>query len=386
MTTVSNSSLYEALLDRREHLALTAADRKWLTGQRVLITGAGGSVGAELVRAVADCSPDMLALVEHSEAQLFRIDRELRQRWPTIEVAPLLCDVTRERDIRRALTTTRPDVVYHTAAYKHIMTAERGVLTAVRANVFGTWHTARAAAAIGSRFVLASTDKAASPTSVVGATKRFAELVALLAETPPAPSVAVRFGHVLGSSGSLLELLLEQLRRGEPLTLTDPAAARYVITPHEAAALVIKSDLLGSTGAVYWLDLAAPVRILDIAERLLEWGETKGFARVPIRYVGLRPGEKLCEALDGSDLAPLPSRHPGIRMAKQVARDYAVVRRVMRALVADLRRGDPLTALADLHAGVPEYEPSHYARTHSMRESLAHVHIQGDAPARAARA
>lgn len=377
--------LLEALLNRRERSVLTSGDRRQLAGQRILVTGAGGWVGAELSRQVAACDPAAIVLVDQSEALLYRIERELRERWPAIEVAAMLCDITRERDAYRAIASAMPDVVYHTAAYKHLLMAERSVLPAIRTNVFGTWHTARAAAAVGARFVLASTDKAASPTTVLGATKRFAEMVTLLAEAPLARSVVVRFGHVLGSSGGLLELLLDQLRRGTPLTLTDPGASRYVMTPVEAASLVIKADLFGTTGSVYWLDMGEPVRIVDLAERLLVWGESIGYPRVPIRFVGLRPGEKLTDTLHTKAMALAPTPHGRIWMARQPEPDYAVLRRVMRAMAADVRRGDPLTALADLRAAVPEYEPSSYARACAMGEALAHVPTQGPALVRASR-
>jgi FlaA1/EpsC-like NDP-sugar epimerase len=227
--------------------------------------------------------------------------------------------------------------------------------------MLGTRVVAKTASAARARLVLVSTDKAAQPASVMGATKRLAELVALDAAGSERVT-AVRFGNILGSSGSVLELMLEHLRDGTPIDLTDREATRYFMTPREAVSLIVKADLLGRTGEIYWLDMGAPVRIVDLAERLLAWGESVGFARVPVRYLGLRPGEKLREELTTQGLELVKTRHRRIWMARQPQPDHATTRRVLRALRSDLKRGDALTALADLCAAVPEYQPSRQAR------------------------
>jgi FlaA1/EpsC-like NDP-sugar epimerase len=366
-------SLQEILLGRREHGLLKPADRSALAGQRVLVTGAGGSIGAELARLAAECRPESVTLFEQSEYNLFRIERELRARFPLVRLIPILGDVSRRREIAQACDEVRPDVVYHAAAYKHVTMAERALLSAIRTNVFGTWHAARAAGATGARFVQVSTDKAAQPASVMGATKRLAELVALAAAGDFQRIAVVRFGNVLGSSGSLLELMLEHMRDGTPIELTDPEATRYFMTPREAVSLILKTDLLGRTGEIYWLDMGAPVRIVDLAERLLAWGERAGMPRVPVRWVGLRPGEKLREELTTEGLSLSKTSHKRIWMAHQPPPDGDLVRRVLRALRNDLRRNDALTALADLCAGVPEYVPSRHARETAMASALVHV-------------
>jgi FlaA1/EpsC-like NDP-sugar epimerase len=207
----------------------------------------------------------------------------------------------------------------------------------------------------------------------MGATKRLAELVALAAAGDFQRIAVVRFGNVLGSSGSLLELMLEHMRDGTPIELTDPEATRYFMTPREAVSLILKTDLLGRTGEIYWLDMGAPVRIVDLAERLLAWGERAGMPRVPVRWVGLRPGEKLREELTTEGLSLSKTSHKRIWMAHQPPPDGDLVRRVLRALRNDLRRNDALTALADLCAGVPEYVPSRHARETAMASALVHV-------------
>jgi FlaA1/EpsC-like NDP-sugar epimerase len=367
-------SLQEMLLGRREHGILTTADRRALDGQTVLITGAGGSVGWALSRLVGECRPARLVLFEQSEYNLFRVERELNDALPDVAVESILGDVTRVSDVRHAFAAFMPDVVYHAAAYKHVTMAERAVLGAVRTNVFGTWQVARASAAYGARLVLVSTDKAAQPASVMGATKRLAELVALEAAALERVTI-VRFGNILGSSGSVLELMLENLRDGLPLEVTDTEATRYFMTPREAVSLIVKADLLGKTGEIYWLDMGAPVRIADLAERLLSWGESVGFPRVDIRVTGLRPGEKLREELTTQGLELSRTRHRRIWMARQPPPDHDMTRRVMRALASDLRRGDALTALADLCAAVPEYQPSRHAREQAMGRSLIHAPV-----------
>jgi O-antigen biosynthesis protein WbqV len=362
-------TLQEVLLGRRERGILSASDRRALSGQSVLVTGAGGSVGSALTRLVAECRPARLVAFEQSEYNLFRLEREARAAWPGLRFDAVLGDVTRPADVEQAMRWFTPDVVYHAAAYKHVTMAERAVLGAIRTNVFGTRIVARATEQHGARLVLVSTDKAAQPASVMGATKRFAELVAL--ESAAAGRVtAVRFGNILGSSGSLLELMLEHLRDGLPIELTDRDATRYFMTPREAVSLIVKADLLGQNREIYWLDMGEPVRIVDLAERLLAWGESVGFPRVPLRFTGLRPGEKLREELTTQGLELTRTKHRRIWMARQPPPEHETTRRVLKALAADLKRGDALTALADLCAAVPEYVPSEQARRDAMTTTL----------------
>jgi FlaA1/EpsC-like NDP-sugar epimerase len=363
-------SLQEILLDRRERRILSPADCRSFRDQRILITGAGGSVGSELARQLAACDPARLTLVEQSEYNLFRIERELNERYPGVRIDPVLGDVTRAAGLRQTFRAARPHVAYHAAAYKHVTMAERAVCSAVRSNVFGTLNTAKAAAEVGARLVVVSTDKAAQPASVMGATKRVAELAALMNGSSLFRPVVVRFGNILGSSGSVLEIMIERLRDGLPIPITHEDATRYFMTPGEAVSLVLKADLMGQSGEIYWLDMGEPVRIMDITQRLLQWGARMGMAAVPIQFIGLRPGEKLREELTSQGLELCRTRHKRVWVARQPALDRAVVLRILRALREDVRRGDGLTALADLHGAVPEYLPSRYARDVAAASSL----------------
>ncbi len=353
--------MFEALLGRREREVLADAEMRRLAGQRVLITGAGGSIGAELARQVAECRPAALTLFEQSEYNLFSIERELLERVPDLAPDVVLGDVSRLRSIGQACRVARPHVVYHAAAYKHVTMVERAIGPALETNVFGTLHTTRAAAAVGARFVLVSSDKAAQPESVMGATKRLAELVCLSQATATFRPVVVRFGNVLGSSGSVMEVMLDCIRAGKPIPLTDREATRYFMTVHEAVSLVLKADALGHGGDIYWLDMGQPVKIRDLAERLLALSQEAGYPRVPIEEIGLRPGEKLREELTTQGLGLCRTTHRRIWQARQRDLDPAQVRRVLRALRDDVRRGDTMSALADLCAAVPEFRPSRQA-------------------------
>lgn len=362
MIDIRDTGVQEALIGRPACEPLTDSERTGYAGHRVLITGAGGSVGSELARTVAACEPDSLTLVDHSEYLLFQIERELRARWPHLHLDPVLGDVTRPRIIRTACTAAIPDVVLHAAAYKHVTMLERDICAGVRANVFGTLSVVQAAKAVGARFVLISSDKAVNPSSVMGATKRLAELVTLALMDGQFEPVVVRFGNVLGSSGSVLELMVDCLVNQQPIPITHPEATRYFMTVGEAATLVLRADLLRLGGEVCWLEMGRPVRIVDIVNRLLRMAKRAGMPLVPVSFIGLRPGEKLDEQLTvrGMDLARTDQARVWIAHQKPVAVDR--IHRTVRALRADVSRGDGLSALTNLCAAVPEYEPSDHAR------------------------
>jgi FlaA1/EpsC-like NDP-sugar epimerase len=361
MIDLRNAAMQEQLLGRRVQQVLSAADRRAFAGQRIMVTGAGGSVGSELARQLAQCGPERLTLFEQSEYNLFRIEQELAEDCPDVQLDPVLGDIRRRRSARAACKAARPHVVFHAAAYKHVTMTERAVCPAVEANVLGALCMARAAASIDARFVLISSDKAAQARSVMGATKRLAELAVLSLVCPTFRPVVVRFGNILGSSGSVVEVMIGRVLRGRPLNVTHPDATRYFMTAQEAVALVMKADLLGRGGETYWLDMGEPVRLQALVERLLALMERSGCRRVPIRTVGLRPGEKLHEELTTHGLELCRTPHKRIWAAKQAAFDPGAIRRVLRALREDVEQNDAMSALSDLCAGVPEYQPSHDA-------------------------
>jgi FlaA1/EpsC-like NDP-sugar epimerase len=358
------------LLGRPERNLLAADDRRALAGQRVLVTGAGGSIGSELARQLASCRPARLTLIDHSELNLFQIEQELKALTPEVVLEPRLVDVSRGGAVLAAFHGARPHVAYHAAAYKHITMTERDVCAAVRTNVLGTWHVVRAARDVGSRMVLISSDKASEPTSVMGATKRLAELVTLTAATPLFRPLAVRFGNVLGSSGSLVPVMLDRIHEGRSVEVTDPEAQRFFMSASEAASLVLIADRMGAAGEIYWLDMGSRVRIGDLVTRLLALAEAVGLPRVAVKVIGLRPGEKLTEELASQGLELVRTRHRRIWVARQPPMDANVLSRVLRALRQDVRRNDSLAALADLCAGVPEFRPSAAARQAAAQATM----------------
>ena len=359
----------QRLLGRAVEGVLTGMDRRGLKSRRLLLTGAGGSVGAELARQLAACTPASLTLVDHSEYNLFRIEHQLRADYPSLAIHAVLGDVSRRADIKAACQMVRPHTVYHAAAYKHVPITEASVIAAARTNVLGTVETIRAAREVGARLLLMSSDKAAYPSSVMGATKRLAELVAVYQRSRLFRPVVVRFGNILGSSGSVVEIMAKAVRAGRNVPVTDPAATRFFMTAEEAVSLVIKADLMGRGGDVFWLDMGQPLRIGDLAERVITWATPAGRSRVGVDIIGLRPGEKLRE-LTTQGLEMKTTSHPRIWQARQ----HDVPRASILQAVTQIRRacasGDAALALDALMNVVPEYEASDAARKVARLTSL----------------
>jgi FlaA1/EpsC-like NDP-sugar epimerase len=294
-------------------------------GRRVLVTGAGGSIGAELCRQIVGCAPKALILLDHGEHALFQIERELRDLAPEVEIQPVLGSVCQKALVSVLMRARKIDVVLHAAAYKHVPMVEANAIEGMRNNVIGTRTVALAAQEAGvERFILVSTDKAVRPTSVMGASKRFAEMIVQDLATRAARTrfSMVRFGNVLGSSGSVIPTFAEQIARGGPITLTHPDVTRYFMTIPEAVRLVLLAGTIARGGDVFVLDMGAPVRVRDIALRMIgAAGLTPRDADNPdgdiaIEVTGLRPGEKLHEELlIGSDMLTTP--HPRILRAQE---------------------------------------------------------------------
>jgi len=271
-----------------------------LHGKTVLITGAGGSIGSELCRQVARYRPSRLVLVELSEFNLYTIEQDLAHRFPEVELVRLIGDVKDLAQIQRLFETWKPQVVFHAAAYKHVpLMEEHNAWAALRNNTLGTHNAALASARAGvERFVLISTDKAVNPTNVMGATKRAAEMavLSLVHDYPATRFMAVRFGNVLGSSGSVIPKFKEQIARGGPITVTHPDIIRFFMTIPEAARLVLQAGTIGESGQVLVLDMGEPVKIVELARTMIRLSG-KSEDEIVIEYTGLRPGEKLYEEL-----------------------------------------------------------------------------------------
>jgi len=328
-------------------------------GRTVMITGAGGSIGGELCRQVARWRPSRLVLFDLNEFNLYAIEQELSEQHPEIALVPLVGDVKDLAQLRRTMRRWRPQIVFHAAAYKHVPLMEgENAAVALRNNTLGTWYAARAAAETGvERFVLISTDKAVNPTNVMGATKRAAEIAiaSLAAEHPATCFVAVRFGNVLGSSGSVIPKFKEQIARGGPVTVTHPEIIRYFMTIPEAARLVLQAAAIGETAQVLVLDMGEPVRIVDLARDLIRLaGHTP--EEIPIVFSGLRPGEKLYEELLADAEATMPTPIAGLRIARLARNPQSVDSLLARAADADDLQDDA-EVRAELMRAVPEYRP-----------------------------
>jgi FlaA1/EpsC-like NDP-sugar epimerase len=291
---------------------------RFVAGKVVMVTGAGGSIGLELARQVARFRPSEILLVERAEFALFSIDRELRASWPDLEIVPLVADIGRESRMRSIFKKHRPSLVLHAAAHKHVPMMEFNATEAVRNNVLATNLLGELAAEFNvEAFVLISTDKAVRPSSVMGATKRTAELVIQdLSNRFATRYVAVRFGNVIGSTGSVIPIFNEQIRKGGPVTVTHPEMTRYFMTIPEAAQLVLQAGAMGQGGEIFILDMGKPVRILELAKSAITLSGLRPYHDIDVVFTGIRPGEKLFEELELTEEQTSRTQHPKIFIGK----------------------------------------------------------------------
>jgi FlaA1/EpsC-like NDP-sugar epimerase len=326
--------------------------RQLINGRRVLITGAGGSIGSELTRQIAVFGPAKLYLLDRYENSLFELCADLEARVPSCGYEPLIADVADERRIGALFADKQPEIVFHAAAHKHVPLMERSPSEAVKNNVRGTRIVAEAAARYGTNeFVLISTDKAVNPTSVMGATKRVAEMIVrAMATRPSTRFMAVRFGNVLGSNGSVSRIFSQQIARGGPVTVTHPEIRRFFMLTSEAVQLVLHAATVKQSGSIFVLDMGEPIRIQDLARNLIRLSGLIPDEDVAIQYTGLRPGEKLVEELVESTEVAQPSGVPQVVRVSSppVAADLAInVTRLEEAAAHGLDR-DVLAQLAML--------------------------------------
>jgi FlaA1/EpsC-like NDP-sugar epimerase len=333
----------------------SAGLRDLLTGKTVMVTGAGGSIGSELCRQIARFVPAKLVLFEQSEFALYTIEQELQQVFPALSFVCLVGDVRDASRVDEVMRLHPPSVLFHAAAYKHVPLMEQhNAWQAIRNNVLGTWTVARAAQQHGvGKFVMISTDKAVNPTNVMGASKRLAEMVCqALQPSGGTRFVMVRFGNVLGSTGSVIPKFREQIAQGGPITVTHPEITRYFMSIPEAAQLVLQAGLMGQDGEIFVLDMGEPVKIVDLAKDLIR---LSGFTEeeIKIEFTGLRPGEKLYEELLADNEHTLPTPHPKLRIAQARQADTAWLEKLLEWASAQSMPDEQVRAA--LRQWVPEY-------------------------------
>ncbi len=342
----------EDVLGREPVEADVDAIAAYLTGEVVLVTGAGGSIGAELCRQVARVRPSKLVLVDNSEPALFDIERELVDERGFHAAAAVIGDVKDAAKMHHVFDKYRPGVVFHAAAYKHVPLMEANPVEAVRNNTLGTRTVVDAAIAHGvKRFVLVSTDKAVNPKTVMGRSKALCERIVEAVghrEDVAARFVAVRFGNVLGSSGSVIPIFRRQIAAGGPVTVTDPDMTRYFMTIPEAVQLVVQAGAIGERGQVYVLDMGDPVRIMDLAEKMIRLSGKEPGREIAIRVIGARPGEKLHEELVGEGELAEPSTHPKILRVTRAPAEPEWLEDVLSRLERLVEAGETLELVGEL--------------------------------------
>ncbi len=345
------------LLGREEIQLDMEQIRSFLANKVILVTGAGGSIGSEMCRQVCAFGPKQLLLLEQAENPLFFIERELNQKFSKVSLTPVIADITDKIRIEQFFADYRPQVVIHAAAHKHVPLMEQNPGEAIKNNVIGTRTIADAANAYGAEcFVMISTDKAVNPTSIMGSSKRVAEMyIQDLNKTSKTHYVTVRFGNVLGSNGSVVPIFKQQIAAGGPVTVTHPDMRRYFMTIPEASQLVLQAAAMGEGGEIFVLDMGEPVKIVDLARELITLSGFRPGDDIEIEFSGLRPGEKLFEELSIEGENMLPTKHPKIAVWKNIPKDRQTLRIGIEKLLEVAHTQNRSQIIDTLRELVPEF-------------------------------
>lgn len=340
-------------LDRQEICAQ-------LNGKKILVTGGAGSIGSEIVRQVAAYNPLSIVVLDQAETPLYSLELEMNHKFPNVKIHYVLGDISNKYRMEELFAKNRFDVVYHAAAYKHVPMIEENPHESIFVNVHGTKILANFACRYKvSRFVLVSTDKAVNPTNVMGASKRVAELFVQALQNENCNEtkfITTRFGNVLGSNGSVIPFFKEQIEKGGPVTITHPEIVRYFMTIPEACELVLQAGAMGNGGEIYVFDMGKPVKILDLATRMIKLYGLEPHLDIPITFTGLRPGEKLYEELLSNDTTTIPTEHRQILISKDPSREFSDIDALTRSVIKAAMRRDKMEVVKQLKNIVPEFK------------------------------
>jgi len=366
---IRNISVEDLLGRKAVHLNVDLIHKR-IQGRVVMVTGAAGSIGSEICRQIAHFQPQAIVAYDQAETPLFNIDREMKRKFPHVTFHPEIGDITKLSSLHRVMQNYQPSILYHAAAYKHVPLMERHAFAAVETNIFGTWKVASAAIENGIEdFVMISSDKAVQPTNMMGATKRMAELLIKALNSKSATKfVAVRFGNVLGSNGSVVPIFKEQIAAGGPVTVTHPEMRRYFMTIPEAAQLVLQAYSIGKGGEIFVLDMGEPVKITDLASNLILLSGLRPHKDIEIQYTGLRPGEKMFEELNLCDEHLVPTSHPKIRSYINNGNpDTKQIKQMLQRLQQITENQEVGNLVLLLKELIPDYNPS----SQLLKEALA---------------
>ena len=360
------------LLGRQEVHLDRSRISNYIYGKRVLVTGAGGSIGSELVKQCLGYNPDLLVLFDQSEHNLFKIDNTCKEISDNVGIQPILGDIRDKNMVNSVFNSFQPHVVLHAAAYKHVPMQENNPWEAVVTNIHGTSNVIEACEHNNvERFVLVSTDKAVNPTNIMGATKRVVEiLIQSKSKNSNVKYMAVRFGNVIGSSGSVIPTFQEQINKGGPITITDPLMKRYFMSIPEAAQLILQAGSIGEGGEIFVLDMGEPVLVKDIAFELIKLSGLEPELDIPIKYIGLRPGEKMFEELVMSGENIVDTSHEKIMVLKKgVDHSWDHVLAKIEEITQSAKTYDSNIIKNKLKELVPEYQPSIQEETLKLSSS-----------------
>lgn len=355
----------EDLLPRESITIDMNAAMKMLTGSRVLITGAAGSIGSEIVRQVARFDPSELILIDQAETPMHDMRLMMKEHWPNVKAVSIVADISDKSIMRRIFAEHKPEYVFHAAAYKHVPMMEDNPYGAVINNILGTKVMSDLAVENGTRkFVMVSTDKAVNPTNVMGASKRICEIYVQSLDKAEKDGkvkgntqfVTTRFGNVLGSNGSVIPIFREQIKKGGPVTVTHPDIIRYFMLIPEACTLVLEAGTMGKGGEIYVFDMGEPVRIVELAERMIK---LSGKSNIEIKFTGLREGEKLFEEVLDDKETSLPTFHPKIKIAQVRQYDYESINKEIENLISSAATGSDMETVARMKKLVPEFKSRH---------------------------